>query len=68
MSESSKTNKSSKKRVFNYLTRPVPEIESDETLEKAGLAKKLKSDGMSIADIAEKLNLGKGRVYQYLRD
>lgn len=68
MSESSKTNKSSKKRVFNYLNRLVPEIESDETLEKVGLAKKLKSDGMSVADIAEKLNLSKGRIYEYLKD
>ena len=44
------------------------DIKSDETLKKAVLAKKLKSDGMSVADIAEKLNLSKGRIYEYLRD
>lgn len=44
------------------------DIESDEILKKADLAKKLKSDGRSVAEIAEKLNLSKGRIYEYLRD
>ena len=44
------------------------DIKSDETLKKADLAKKLKSDGRSVAEIAEKLNLSKSRIYEYLRD
>ena len=43
------------------------DIKSDEILKKADLAKKLKSGGMSVADIAEKLKLSKSRIYEYLK-
>ena len=66
MSENSNSNKDSKKWVFENLWHNSEEEEQKSVL--ADLAKKLKSDGMSVADIAEKLNLSKGRIYEYLRD
>ena len=66
MPKNSNSNKDSKKLVFENLWHNSEEEEQEAVL--ADLAKKLKSDGISIEDIAKLYNLSVEKIHEYLRN
>jgi predicted transcriptional regulator len=53
-------NWNSKKEIFE-------DIKSEVTINKAKYAVDLKEKGIPVAEIAEKMELSKARIYEYLR-
>lgn len=52
---------------WNSKSKEYTDIIKPDTLNKALTAKKLKQQGSSVQEIADKLNVSKSRVYEYLR-
>jgi predicted transcriptional regulator len=52
---------------WNSKTREWTSIKGPEAQEKAKKPHNLRRQGLSVKEIAESLNLSKGRIYQYLR-
>jgi transposase len=52
---------------WNSKTRTYTNIKNQDTLNKAKAAQQLKIKGLSVEEIASKLNLSKSRIYEYLR-
>jgi transposase len=52
---------------WNSKTRTYTNIKNQDTQNKAKEAQQLKIKGLSVEEIASKLNLSKSRIYEYLR-
>ena len=52
---------------WNSKTRTFTNIKNQDTQNKAKEAQQLKIKGLSVEEIASKLNLSKSRIYEYLR-
>lgn len=52
---------------WNSKTRTYTNIKNQDTQNKAKEAQQLKIRGLSVKEIASKLNLSKTRIYEYLR-
>lgn len=52
---------------WNSKTRTYTNIKNQDTQNKAKEAQQLKIRGLSVEEIASKLNLSKSRIYEYLR-
>jgi orotate phosphoribosyltransferase-like protein len=52
---------------WNSKTGVYSDIKGEETLAKSKKAQELKNQGLSVSDIAIKLELSKSRVYELLR-
>jgi len=52
---------------WNSKTRTYTNIKNQDTQNKAKEAQQLKIRGLSVKEIATKLNLSKTRIYEYLR-
>ncbi len=52
---------------WNSKTRTYTNIKNQDTQNKAKEAQQLKIRGLSVKEIASKLNLSKSRIYEYLR-
>ena len=52
---------------WNSRTGKYEEIKSQEIIDLADKAKKLKEKGYSVSEIAEKFGLSKGRIYEYMK-
>lgn len=53
---------------WNSKTKEWTSIKGPKAQERAEKANDLRRRGLSVKEIAECLNLGKGRVYEYLRE
>ena len=52
---------------WNSKTKTYTNIKNQDTLNKAKEAQQLKIKGLSVKEIASKLNLSKSRIYEYLQ-
>ena len=52
---------------WNSKTKTYTNITNQDTLNKAKEAQQLKIKGLSVKEIASKLNLSKSRIYEYLQ-
>ena len=52
---------------WNSKARTYTNIKNQDTQNKAKEAQQLKIKGLSVEEIASKLNLSKSRIYEYLR-
>ena len=52
---------------WNSVVKEFTKLVKEETIATAEHCKHLKSEGYSVAEIAERMNLSKARIYEYLK-